>query len=106
MGVGVARGMELISRSEARGRVRVGRGCGGVGKGNFGACDGAEPSAVVESRGLAVVVLDAEGGCCRLSLAFSNQIALVAGSIGQAEGGSSSAALPMMTVFFGRFSRS
>lgn len=48
-------------------------------------------------------MLDAEGGCCRLSLAFSNQTALVAGSIGQAEGGGSSAALAIMTEFVWAF---
>ena len=36
VGEGVARGMELISRSEARGRDFVRRGCWGRGKGGFG----------------------------------------------------------------------
>lgn len=104
VGVGVARGMELISRSEARGRVFVRRGCGDVGKGNLGGGDGVESFWLVESRVLAVVVvLDAEGGCCRLSLAFSNQTALVAGSMGQAEGGGSSAALAIVAYFIRRF---
>ena len=42
-------------------------------------------------------------GCCRLSFAFSNQTALVAGSMGQAEGGGSSAVLAIVSDCTRRF---
>lgn len=51
----------------------------------------------------AVGMLDAEEGFCRLSLAFPSQTALVAGSMGQAGGGGSSAALAIMINYNRRF---
>lgn len=67
--VGSARGMVLISRSEARGRVFIRRGCCGMGIG-------------VGGEGAA-------GEDWRTCFAFSSQAARAAGSMGQAAGRSS-----------------
>ena len=95
-GAAGARGMELISRVEARGRGGVRRGGCGSANGRVGGGAGVGPSWGVEEGGAAGAGLGTEWGCCWRSLAFSSQIALVAGSMGQADGGGSSAALAMM----------